>query len=519
MGGGKRYTTTGSSLDVSGRYYCCDYSNTTEWVTDLDEIYSKGDTSGTCCNDAVSPNGTNEGFDFTTTLCCGDDANETYSDSAENGDACYNGKILQTCSQTSENKTAVPDDIINEDGILLGCNYDASGITKADYCSIVCGNKFCSYESKWKDTEEKNRSVASTWVDSSVNLPTECCEQGKCWNGSVCVDNAVNDSVGDVYSGYRCVDGSWKEAKLVYTPDGATSGYCPNKDQCLVGLQSDPMCIDDGEYVNGTDDYCENGNWTSRTKYVALQLSTLPTSDYTLFCGDYEETLNFLDYIVKDSKIARNYVKDNTNNYCVLNYNGEIVFGTSLNQEIDASDYSFVDITKISNCDNAKSYNDGYYYQCSVDNVWHNKKLNSVIYSENTISLPQTDLSSELSWLEGVFSDLIGKLEEKISSPYDQSFKDVKKYRSLYLTDKGDKSIAGVFEEVNYDNIMVKYINFNTDICSITNAYHSSHSDSFSGILCSNEEKNYYVLAQGGLFTTLNPPDIWPGLTGTLRVG
>ncbi len=470
--------------------------------------------------------------------CCGDDSiNDSWDNPVHHEDnaSCYAGLTLFSCDQSQENSR-----VLNEKGTLFLCGGsldESTGLTldEVNECILKCdGTKFCSYyDNNWKNTNGENRIEDKTWVDDTITYPTECCDPNKCWNGLNCIENSYDTPYGQVYEGYRCVYGLWEEAQLIEDPGGDNSGYCPRPDQCLVDLQGNeedndnpegnPQCIRTGQYME--DDYCEDGVWTSRTKYIALQLLDLPqgSEDHTLFCGEYGEVLNYLDYLVEEDKIARDYVsgaEDKTNNYCVLIYGGKVVFGTSLNKEIDddTDGYRFMDIVEISNC---LVTNDNQYHECSTTKkAWYNQGLKSVIYSQDSIDLQGFNLFDKFIQFLGMpFTDLTNKLIETIPDPYDQSFvKGVNTFKNLYVDKKGDRFILGALEGPQYKNIMIEYKNFNTDICEMTSAYNRTHSDFMSGILCSNEGSNYYVLAQGNIFSASDPSNIWADLSGKLRV-
>ena len=102
------------------------------------------------------------------------------------------------------------------------------------------------------------------------------------------------------------------------------SSFCIEDNQCLVdpngnfednnNPELDPQCITDGQYIN--DNYCENGIWTSRTKYIALQfLDIARGNDYTIFCDEAQKTLNELKYVIGETELVENLVvNQNINN-------------------------------------------------------------------------------------------------------------------------------------------------------------------------------------------------------------
>ena len=112
--------STGGSIDsietTSQRYYCAENA---DWITDLDAIYIDPikDADGTTCSSAKNPDETEAGFKTTKTQCCGDDAGESYSDPYISGNACWQGSVVNHCSQLANN-----DKTIAENGTLYGCN-------------------------------------------------------------------------------------------------------------------------------------------------------------------------------------------------------------------------------------------------------------------------------------------------------------------------------------------------------------------------------------------------------------
>lgn len=469
--------------------------------------------------------------------CCGDDVEiDTWGDPFDQdtvgAKSCYNGSFLGNCQQPTGNKR-----VINENGTLYMCNGQTDTETgqtliRADRCELVCQDNlyplFCSYkDNEWRLVEDGYGGFASTWIDTSVDYDTECCEETRCWNTSECKEDATNIPTGREINYqnkvYRCMAGNWQEATMLFTPDGGTGGYCPEANQCFVDPLGNPICIDDTLFINGTDYHCDAGVWTSRTKQIAIHLLTIPQAgeDYVLFCGDYEDSLVFVDYIVYNNLLARNIISSASNNYCVLVYgtSKDVVFGVSLNEKIDDDDYDF---SKIVDLDLSTLQDDTYFWKKTPDGkVWYREQWNLVIYDKNGNDVnPNTNFAARETELKTQLSEIATTIGQQISSPFDDSFSDLKKFNSLYINKKSNKYIFSTYEEKDdYKNALVKYQGFSTDICSFTDIYNTLYGDTSSGILCAKVGSNdYYVLSQGQSFTAVDPEMIWPDLTAKLRI-
>jgi hypothetical protein len=327
---------------------------------------------------------------------------------------------------------------------------------------------------------------------------TGCCPYDFCWNGTGCMhddfyENNVSfpplgTSLGDFKgkatdiasflkapTGYRCINGSWKFSRAKYTPlfDGA--GYCPDDTQCFNGDKSgivSKACTESGDFTSyrGADGqqpveyfYCHKGNWTTRTKEIARQLldmalaSTESPNTYTIFCDTYNRALNpdqnvsyFRDYI--GDKITAVISSDMVNEFCVMDLNGQVIAGVSLNMEINKTlkgscipggsacwtpgncnesgclknsvletpmTISFMQMLKgpdeTDYCDSAIKITDGTYNKCEAGDVYYNAKLNSVIFSKPTPDIqtvPFTQTKSFIGlvfdWLRDILKDLLG---------------------------------------------------------------------------------------------------------------
>jgi len=509
-----------SAYDKCGSAYSCSPVQFRIFKTD------DGDYNSECCGELE--------YEWTGSKCCGESGKYYNNDSTK---GCWDGNVTLSGEFPREKK-----DVISYHGQFYGCKIDGNNYIKdnkdilnlkdyytkkqlvvnKDYCEVVAEDTlYCSYTEEWKQGAEQGMHLSKIPWTTKLQKG-ECCGEGKCFNGSECLDNQADKPSNEpLYEGYRCVNGEWHKAQKACTPDGDTCGYCPKKSQCLVDLQGDvtdnddpegtPQCIANGQYIN--DDYCENGKWSSRTKWVAVQMLDIFANNYALFCGDYEEVLNYLDYIVKDATIARNYASQ-TNNYCVLSFGDKVVFGTSINNETKTK---FEDIVGES-CKKVTN-EDGLYHPCTGSNrAWYNKKLKSVIYSQNPLKL--SDATGKFdTYLGSPFKSLINKLSAKFLNPYDDFFKGAtSRFRSLYVVKQDKKYVLGSIEGKFYRNLAIEYMDFDTDVCKLMGAYNQSHSDFMSGIFCSKENKNYYVLAQGSIFAALDPTTIWADVTGKLRV-
>ena len=282
----------------------------------------------------------------------------------------------------------------------------------------------------------------------------------------------------DAPNGYRCINGSWKFARAKPTPLFDKAGYCLDDTQCFIGGDADAAiaCVDSGEvrqYSGGAVEnewfYCHDGNWTTRTKEIALQMLRMANSSdsnrYTIFCDKFDRSLN------PDETLSyyRDFVGDNivtlltagfVEEFCVMDLNGQVIAGVSLvndiNQTLAVSEEggcfpggfqcltegncddagclnpelvppevlpqkSFIEMLKGSEdtgkdyCDLAITNLDGQYHVCSSNDVYYNAKLKSVIFTRTTQSIQAvpfettTTLIGEIwDYLKQLFRDLLG---------------------------------------------------------------------------------------------------------------
>ena len=285
----------------------------------------------------------------------------------------------------------------------------------------------------------------------------------------------------------------------------------PDSDQycCVYGCIQQPIsrpgetgCT--GDFIEGKDDYCEDGKWTSRTKFVALQLiamaETVAENDYVIFCDSAVNALNVNP-------------PSGTNNFCVLTYgDNKVVFGTSLNSDIGSNEFS--ELIGATNCNVA---DDGQYHVCDGNKAWYNEKIQSIIYSNEEIPVERINfLEKSLTFLKTPFKTLFGKI------PSLESFVDkLTKFDKLYLSVKGTKEIKGVIESITIggtptNNLVIEYKNLGISICDdFIDEYDINKED--VDIRCDSSSNNYYVTAEVSGLSSSDLDEMWKDLTAKLR--
>ncbi|MBU1644679.1 MAG: hypothetical protein KKA62_01325 [Nanoarchaeota archaeon] len=414
-----------------------------------------------------------------------------------------------------------------------------------------------------------------------------CCPDKYCWNGYACVEpmgtTSLAEHIGEGRD-YRCIDGEWKSSPLRWDWNSDKWGFCELKSQCFV-LSSEfaskentaqtfyqgkyPDCINNTEYV--FDHYCDSGEWTSRTKYLATKLiEVAENDDFVLYCSPYRDTLpdyeNKEGYIGGDiSKVEEEKKslgetikgpsepeilstcfsalndpegkrlvqdKDNTcvNNVCVLNYkeSGKIktAFATTLNRPLD-SEKSFLISLDIPQTKTGQlcSPQKGNFVECDLSglNFADNAKLlysgdlNALIFAKEGININPSVIDKILNW----FSNLFG-LESKLSK--EKAFvTDAQNFKDLYLLKTGDKQIRAVkeiFPGVK-QALVAEYENFDTSVCKYVENINVPPElelelleklSEMEKLTCNIDGKVQKVEMVAGL------DFFWPQLTGKLRV-
>ncbi|MBW2997368.1 hypothetical protein KY349_03450, partial [Candidatus Woesearchaeota archaeon] len=269
----------------------------------------------------------------------------------------------------------------------------------------------------------------------------------------------------DAPTGYRCINGTWTFSRAKTTPLYDKAGFCPKDDQCFIGgsALAEIACKESGTFHPYADEwfYCHQGNWTTRTKEIALQMWEMTGSDdtYTIFCDKYDRSLNpdetethYRDYL--GDNVASLVASDMVNEFCILELNGKVVAGVSLNQEInntigggqrdctfyDAPEHcdedgkyigpaeeilskSFLEMLKgpddLDYCDSAIQNTDGQYHECANRDIYYNSKLNVVLFTKphqrpiderQVVPIVQTETLFDVifNYLRGILQNLIG---------------------------------------------------------------------------------------------------------------
>ncbi|MBI2660161.1 hypothetical protein HYX07_03290 [Candidatus Woesearchaeota archaeon] len=531
-------TANAVSTSDTKTYYC---RSDRKFVTDLDVPTSLAKDRTLIGRNAATCE--KAGLTWTGTKCCSedDDKEEYYNDPAGKG-GCFDKKPVISVAFVE----GTDDSVVNFNGEFHGCviekqnfntkNDDFLGlsdrhtgaqlITNHDYCFNDPGkNYFCSYTEKWLPTDGTDKSHVSFAPVQNAKQPADCCAADECWDGEKCIENMKLDPLAKpIGNDSRCIDGEWTNSQLKTTVDEGASGFCPKSSQCLLnvfGKDEQNQCVDSGSYVS--DNYCENGIWTSRTKLLALRLLKLKSNDYTLFCDTRDNALNNLQYLTDSNEIVANTLSNlQTNNFCILKTGNKIVAATSINKALEDVPANSLNIFGVTSCDSAL-VDDGQYHSCDATNkAWFNKELKSFIYSANAISIPSesNQSSSFEEFLGSPIKNIINSIKRLISNPpFDESYlKGIKKFDKLYMSQQGSKTIRGSLEGAKFKNTVIEYTSFDTDICSLVEQFSIAKKDASSGISCKKEGSNYYVLVQGSQFTTINPESIWTDLTSKLRI-
>jgi hypothetical protein len=408
-----------------------------------------------------------------------------------------------------------------------------------------------------------------------------CCPTDYCWNGYTCVepmdDFALITEHFGVGKDYRCINGDWTHLPIKHDWNNKKWGFCSEEDQCFVSSSSEataentaedfydgnfPICINSGETI--LDHYCQDGSWTTRTKFLASKLTEFAdTDDFVLYCTNYKDAL--LDYgnenylggesldevepsfllgeaIVEeeDNELSYNCFpevmteegkelvpqEENTciNNMCVLRYKEggkfKTAFATTLNKNITDAN-SFLLTFDIAQQDlPTVCAGEDTFVKCDIEgpaNLWYSEQYNAVIYSKEGIQLGGSWGDQIVDW----FKDLFG-LESSLSE--EETFvTEAQNFNEVYLLNKNGKKVFALKELFpgKAQTLIAEYENFQTPVCDYIDNIELPEElkiellEEISGMEkhnCTVNNGKYRVEMVAGI------DYFWPQLTGKLRV-
>lgn len=416
-----------------------------------------------------------------------------------------------------------------------------------------------------------------------------CCPEDMCWNGYICVNNMapytfMTETSGEVE--YRCIDGQWTHMDPKYDWNFDEYGFCTTEDQCFVtsslseGADPDatpsdfyegsyPTCINSSDYI--LDHYCEDGEWSSRTKYLATKLLNYAESqDYQLYCADLQTNYldydvsgyNYMNYIMgegsgevetetslgeassndsstgtstdatsicfsalENSETGRRLVstEENTciNNVCVLKYESgsdfNTAFATSMNLNTSA-DNSFLVPLGISSSDKEEFCADGDNtsdFQGCSEELWYAPEINSLIYAKDGISIESSLVDEIFDWFGSLFSSSTIQNNEDFLD-------EATNFNKLYMMsmDNGGYVVRAIEEKnINSTTLVAQYEGFSIPICEYINNTNEEYVmvEQWPAapkylVNCSMSDEGVYEVVTGA-----NTDFWWPNLVGRLR--
>ena len=406
-----------------------------------------------------------------------------------------------------------------------------------------------------------------------------CCPENYCWNGYTCAEPMQEMSMMTEHFGvgrdYRCIKGEWTALPIKWDWNNDKWGFCSEENQCFITSEGSatftsedfydgnmPICVNTSEYI--LDHYCEDGNWSTRTKYLSSKLAEFAQNDeYIIYCTNYREALldfnpelylggecfatdeqkagleeTFLESNGPESlqncfcelmtEEGKRLVpsKDNNciNNVCVVKYKEsgafKTAFGTTLNKNISDPD-SFLLALGVQQQDLAEVCSgEGDLIECNFENniIWYIPKLNAVVYGKEGIQLSGTVGQKIVDF----FKDLFG-IETAITNQ-SKFVKEAQNFNEIYLLSKDGKKVTAIKEVYpgKKQTLVAQYENFETPVCSYVEHLEvplelqtellEDISD-MKKLECSQEGSIQKVQMIAGL------DYFWPQLTGKLRVG
>ena len=221
--------------------------------------------------------------------------------------------------------------------------------------------------------------------------------------------------------------------------------------------------MNDSQYF--FDNYCDSGTWTSRTKLLGLQLTSIAQqvspNSYTVYCDEFSKVFNNIDYPV-DGALVRSRLntscsilghpgKPCVNNVCVLRTPGGIGTGFSTNVPINSSSSVLISLGYPFAACNGAMIRDGAYHACSAG-LWYNDALQSVIslpfLAEQNVPAVLTINPETIRKFNTTFNKLSTAASANATplNPYDQLFQTTTILRRMYASRTGTTAIFSFVE-------------------------------------------------------------------------
>jgi len=411
-----------------------------------------------------------------------------------------------------------------------------------------------------------------------------CCPRDYCWNGFTCVNGLeqsteFSENTGDGKD-YRCVEGSWVNTPRKFDWDYLKSGFCNNEEQCFVRGSVDqgsyentvedyyegnsPACIENGEYI--FDNYCEQGDWVSRTKFAAQTLLDASEGNFVLYCDNQERALpnigthrNLIDGAIptaaqspevaegldvamgdgqeaepvvapsgdidyKCFDIGSDFVRDVDNNcinnVCILKQDEDITIATSVNNDIDMEKSFLLTLgVDVDDLDTACPIEDGPsgFVECQVEvgSLFYNNATGVVIYNRDGFSLGGGAIDNFVDFMKE-FLGIEGEEEDdKISF-----IANAGNMKKAYVTD----DVRSIQSFINgSEELVAEFVNFDTPVCEFlknkdvgleleTEALEEA--SGFNKMSCVVDGEIQVIKAKARRGST---DDLWPMVSGRLR--
>ena len=399
--------------------------------------------------------------------------------------------VVDQNGQTRENAVNNGDDINTGDGAYVQLEITDCVFSKA-MLQII--DELGPAEYSFSNPQTAPRSAAA------------CCPQNYCWNGYHCVEpmtdyTTISEEVEEGRN-YRCVAGKWVYQQIKKDWKNNLNGFCNANEQCLVRPSTEggearfqapdfyagniPTCINNGEYI--LDNYCDKGNWSSRTKFLAQEMLARVGNDknHRLYCANFNDVFTNLNDNQKGllqgvdlstapqgigeeprkvcfpaikSSAAAELVSDeeNTciNNACVLLFNDKTALATTLNKLLDDPNSFVVSLGRQSpTCAGSGKFKD-----CQGGLFFH-EGWNAAWFSKDGLDPEPGAVNAIIEFFQSLFSRQGDLTTEDF-------FSKVKNFREIYSAKEGRRRVLALQEQTSKQDkiIIAEYENFDTPVC------------------------------------------------------